>query len=246
MVHLNVFDALLAIVVFLIVPMHSARSFSSVIKEIRAKGSDARVEAYKRTVATWMFFGAILMGFWLVSGRSWTALGFRLPTFPQLLTGSAIGLAFLIFIVLQLKALKASGATDTDLIRQQLGDLADFMPVTKRDSFWFRWVSVNAGFTEELIFRGYLMWALEPVMGLVFAAAMTVVIFTFAHAYQGIKQVPAIGLASVLTIVIYLLSDSLLVPIIFHMALDLVQGTYLKAILQSQPEPRKPLVDAQN
>ncbi|MEM7280558.1 MAG: CPBP family intramembrane glutamic endopeptidase [Pseudomonadota bacterium] len=245
MEHLNLFDALLAVVIFVIVPIQSAVAFPSFIREIRARGSDARVDAYKRTVATWAFFGVLLVGFWLVTDRSWAALGFRLPTWSQFFMGSAIGLAFLIFLVLQLRAIKASG-TGADVMRQQLGDLADFMPVTKRDSFWFRWVSINAGFTEELIFRGYVMWALEPVMGLAMAAVMTVVIFTFAHSYQGLKQVPAIGLASVLTIIIFLVSDSLLVPIVFHVVLDLVQGVYLKAILQSQPTSDEPLVDTSN
>ena len=243
--HLNLFDYLLAVTVFVVVPLRSAKDFPNFINEIRARGSHARVDAYKRTVATWVLFAFLLAILWLVTGRSWEDLGFRWPTWKQLALGTAIGVAFLIFLVLQLRALKASGK-GAETMRQQLGDVADFMPVTDKDTYWFRWVSINAGFTEELLFRGYLIWMLEPILGLTVAAIMTVVMFTFAHAYQGIKQVPAIGLAAVLTVLMFLVSDSLLVPIVFHMVIDLVQGYYLRSILKDESNPSQQLAGASN
>ena len=113
----------------------------------------------------------------------------------------------------------------------QLGDVAFFMPRTRRELGWFRAVAVNAGITEELIFRGFLLWYLEPYVGPAWAAVLAVVIFTLGPAYQGVANVPPLLGASAIFVGLYLWSGSLLLPIVVHALADIIQGNGLARCL---------------
>ena len=102
-----------------------------------------------------------------------------------------------------------------------------FLPRTRRELGWFRAASVNAGITEELIFRGFLLWYLEPYVGLAWAAVIAVVVFTLGHAYQGVANLPALALASAAFVGLYLWSGSLLLPIVVHALVDVMNGNAL-------------------
>ena len=105
-----------------------------------------------------------------------------------------------------------------------MGDLFELMPTNRRELGWFRAVAVNAGLTEELIYRGYLLWYLEPLLGTWWAAVVAVAAFTLGHAYQGLATVPGIAFASVSFVGLYLLTGSLLVPVVVHAVVDIIQG----------------------
>lgn len=91
-------------------------------------------------------------------------------------------------------------------------------------------VSLNAGIFEELIFRGYLIWYLSHFLNIAWAATIAVAMFGFAHIYQGIKQLPGILFISATAVLLYLYTGSLLIPILFHVFLDAIQGYYLAKI----------------
>ena len=95
-------------------------------------------------------------------------------------------------------------------------------------------MSINAGITEELIFRGFLLWYLEPFVGIAGAAVLAVVAFTLAHAYQGVAHVPALALASTYFVGLYLGTGSLLLPVVLHAVIDVMQGTMLAESLGTQ------------
>ena len=91
-------------------------------------------------------------------------------------------------------------------------------------------VSINAGLTEELIFRGYLIWYLEHFVGLWWAAAIAVLWFGLAHMYQGLKQLPGILVVSFVAVALFIHTRSLLVPVLFHIFHDVFQGYYIAKI----------------
>jgi hypothetical protein len=96
-------------------------------------------------------------------------------------------------------------------------------------------VSLSAGFCEEFIFRGYLIWAFQPVCGLWGAAALSVVIFATAHAYQGAKGVSTTGaIGSLLTLVV-LICGSLLPAMALHALVDIGQGLVAWLVLREVP-----------
>ena len=59
------------------------------------------------------------------------------------------------------------------------------------------------------------------------AAVIAVVLFTLGHAYQGKETLGGIAFVSACFVGLYLLTGSLLLPIVFHALLDLLQGQAL-------------------
>jgi len=88
----------------------------------------------------------------------------------------------------------------------------------------FAVISVGAGVSEELLFRGFLLyyldqhipgvdnWALIPISGIVFG---------FAHLYQGWRGILFTGCLGGAFAFFYTFTGSLLAPILIHAALDL-------------------------
>ncbi|HET7250254.1 MAG TPA: CPBP family intramembrane glutamic endopeptidase [Gemmatimonadales bacterium] len=77
-------------------------------------------------------------------------------------------------------------------------------------------------FCEEVVFRGWLLATLHgPVdlagTALIVGAALG---FGFAHAYQGPAGVVLATLAGILFCALYVMSGSLLLPILLHVAVD--------------------------
>jgi len=85
-------------------------------------------------------------------------------------------------------------------------------------------LSLSAGFCEEFIFRGYLIWVFQPVFGLWGAAAFSIFAFAMAHAYQGAKGILGTGAVGFLLTLVVLISGSLLPAIALHALVDIGQG----------------------
>ena len=117
---------------------------------------------------------------------------------------------------------------------QHSGDLRLFMPRSRKEEAWFKGVSINAGMTEELIFRGYLIWYLLHFLPIAWAATCATLLFGLAHCYQGLKQLPAIILVSAVATGLYVYTQSLLVPVLFHIVLDALQGHYIARIQRNE------------
>jgi membrane protease YdiL (CAAX protease family) len=97
-------------------------------------------------------------------------------------------------------------------------------PHTRSELSWWVAVSLSAGFCEEFIFRGYLIWAFQPVLGLWGAAGFSVVVFAAAHAYQGAKGILATGVVGSLLTLVVLISGSLWPAIALHALTDIGAG----------------------
>ncbi len=90
---------------------------------------------------------------------------------------------------------------------------------------------MSAGFCEEFVFRGYLIFAFQPFAGLWGAAVISIALFAVAHAYQGASGVVMTGaVGSVLTLVV-LISGSLLPAVALHALIDVGQGTVAWLVL---------------
>ena len=225
----GIFDHLYAAVVFVAFPLYARYTFPALVDDIRRRGEPARINGYRHTVLTWIVFACVLLSGWHLFDRSWIELGFRWPPPLALACGLFVAAAGVAIFAQPLRRL----AADPDNARQlhaDLGDLIEFLPVSNRDQRWFRLVAVNAGLTEELVFRGYLLWYLGNYLDTWTAAVIAVLMFALAHLYQGIRQLPGLVIISSIAVALYLWTDSLLVPVLFHIAHDLVQGHYIAEI----------------
>ena len=220
----TLWDHLFVVIVFFAYPFYAWRSYPSFVDSVRRKGESAKIAGYRETIAAWLAFSAALVVVWLGHGRTWADLGLRWGDPLRFALGSAFCLAFLWITHRQMRKLARRGAS---AVADHLGDVRFFMPRTRRELGWFRAMAVNAGVTEELICRGFLLWYLEPYVGLTWAAVLAVVAFALAHAYQGVANLPALTLASAGFVGLYLWTGSLLVPILFHALVDIIQGNVL-------------------
>jgi membrane protease YdiL (CAAX protease family) len=98
------------------------------------------------------------------------------------------------------------------------------LPVTAEERRLFTAVALTAGITEEVVFRGFLLVYLTDVFpGMPVSSAMVVsaALFGLAHSYQGGLGVLLTGLAGYWLAGLYVLTGSLLVPIVVHALVDL-------------------------
>ncbi len=102
----------------------------------------------------------------------------------------------------------------------------------------FVWLSITAGITEEIIFRGFLIGALALALPLWAAAVIAVAAFTLGHLYQGPKGLVRVFGLSVLFTGLYLLCGSLWPLMIIHAAVDLTGAGVFRIVDARQEADR--------
>ncbi|HET9793459.1 MAG TPA: CPBP family intramembrane glutamic endopeptidase, partial [Thermoanaerobaculia bacterium] len=179
---------------------------------------------------------ACVLSLWLYEGRSRALLrlnaphGWRLWVSLALVSAVAAALAAAIVRLARLKRRKRV------TVRSQATAHA---PHTGDELAWWAAVSLSAGFSEELIFRGFLIWAFRPLLGLWGAAALSLIVFATAHAYHGVAGALAVGIVGAFLTLVVLIFGSLWPAVAMHVLVDLQQGFAAWLVLQkaSGPEP---------
>jgi len=224
---LSVWDHLFAAVVFVAYPTFSRLTIKSTLRSIAEGGERARLGAYKEIILVWIGFGLCALALWFWFDRPWPELGIVGTPAPKLIIGACVAAIAIAAFVLPIRAIARQPVEGIENFNSQLGDTAILMPKTCKEEAWFYGVSLNAGIIEELVFRAYLLWYLQHFIGLICAAVLAVIAFAIAHAYQGVKLLPGILLVSAIAMGLYVYTGSLLVPIVFHILLDALQGRYV-------------------
>jgi membrane protease YdiL (CAAX protease family) len=133
-----------------------------------------------------------------------------------------------VLIFVQARAIARRPASLVKL-RAKLQPLAALIPHTSDEHRLFMPLAVTAGICEEFLFRGYLVWVLQLVMGLYPAAVASMVAFGLAHGYQGGKFGFRASMAGVAMGLLALLTRSIVPGMLLHAAIDLGSGwvTYM-------------------
>lgn len=231
---MSIYDHLFVLAVVIAFPIYARHSFAAAMAAVRRGGGPARRHIYRSTIATWLVFALIAAGLWTAMGRDWAAIGISLGD-PVRQAYAALAAAMVI-VLFALPLRRAVVRSDGVSIADELGDVFVLMPKSARDQRWFRLVALNAGITEEFIMRGYLLWYLSHYVDVWIAAIIAVVAFAFGHIYQGVRQMPGLLLVSAIAVGLYLYTESLLIPVIFHVVHDVVQGHYLAKIRIAAPD----------
>ncbi len=229
MSNLSTWDHVFAFAVFLIYPIYAKLTFQRTLDAIRDRGEPARISSYKQIISTWMGIAACVLVMWVLFDRDWADLGLLFPDAVPFVVGLAVSAIVISMVVIPMRkqSQSATGARD---FMNQVGEMLLFMPRTTAEESWFKAVSVNAGLVEELIFRGYLIWYLGHFVSPWWAAVVAVFLFGFGHIYQGLKMLPGILFISAVAVTLYVYTGSLLVPVLFHIFLDGLQGHYIARI----------------
>jgi membrane protease YdiL (CAAX protease family) len=183
----------------------------------------SRIREYRFTMLQEWLLVAIALALVIFSGRSWASVGLVLP--------HGAGVLWTIGIVLALAALlklQYGAATRTDRARasvsRQLAHVRWFLPSAGPELANFRALSVTAGVCEEILFRGYLMAFLLPLGGMGVAVVVSSLLFGLGHAYQGVGGAVKAGVLGALMAGTYVLTGSLLAPIVVHAMIDWSSG----------------------
>jgi membrane protease YdiL (CAAX protease family) len=137
---------------------------------------------------------------------------------PELLGGMAAGVSTSVVIAVILAQRNARRA-----VAPMLGDVGALLPRNAAETGWTALLAVNAGISEEVFFRLLLPLLLVLVFGnAALAFAVAGIVFGLAHVYQGWVGVLATFVLGLVLTGFYLVTDSLLAPIVVHVLIDLV------------------------
>jgi uncharacterized protein len=149
---------------------------------------------------------------------AWLDTGSRAGLF---LAGLTAGL----LIVILVPAVLALGSGK---IRAKAGKaakkLAFLLPSSTQERRWWWLVCITAGICEEVVYRGFLLHYFHTLpfhLSLVWAMVVSSVIFGIGHLYQGVAggvQTAIVGFAFA---VMFVMTGSLVVPIVVHAVMDL-------------------------
>jgi membrane protease YdiL (CAAX protease family) len=107
---------------------------------------------------------------------------------------------------------------------------------------WFL-VSISAGICEEILFRGFLPWYFLQIGNLLkfqisfpLALILSTLIFALAHAYQGLRGIVFTAVVGAVCTFFYIITDSLLLAIAYHILIDARLSWIAPIILRLQAQ----------
>ncbi len=96
------------------------------------------------------------------------------------------------------------------------------MPINSKERIFTFFLSINAGFSEEIYFRLLIPTLLYIITGSVFIAIMgSTIWFGLMHYYQGIGGMMATFVVGLLLFLVYLITRSIWMAILTHIIIDL-------------------------
>jgi len=215
-------DHFLVALLVLLLPPRAWISF----RALRLASPERRFALRRRTyiaasISQWVL-SILLLLYWARMRRSWVALGV-LPVLSPGAIGITVGLAIAVTLMI-MRARSGGEAAMLDQARERLAFAEPILPHTRGELALFRALSVTAGICEELLFRGFLIWYLSNYTGLIQAALLSSLAFGIGHAYQGPRGMAITAVVGAVMSALYLLSGSLVLPMVIHAAMDLHAG----------------------
>ena len=182
----------------------------------------ARVWLWSSWVILLWTMTVVVVALWLFEARAWSALRFTNPHGWRLWAASGLVLAVTsYFLSTIVRILRRPRPTRVKLANP---DVARMAPRAGSEMGLWVALSLTAGICEEFLFRGYLIWAFQPLLGLWGAAALSLVAFAMSHAYQGPKGMLAVGVLGLVFTLVVLGFGSLWPAMALHALVDVHQG----------------------
>jgi len=182
----------------------------------------ARVSLWSSSIVLlWTLVGCGL-ALWIVERRSWAELRLVAPHGWRILGTIGLLLAVAIFYARPVAKIRRARRLKKQI--KFANNAVKRAPHTRVELAWWMALAVSAGICEEFIFRGYLIWVLQPALGLWIAAAASLIVFAAAHTYQGAKGVVAVAVVGGLLTLIVVVFGSLVPAIAVHVLADVGEG----------------------
>jgi len=176
------------------------------------------IGSYLHTVLIALALVSALLIDWLQSGRPAAALGLAAPVSNLGMAGLGIASAILVGMLI---------ATTIQLNSKSAKDLKlpDSLPQTSSQFAVFVVFAIVVGCAWEVLYRGYLLWFLQPRVGLIGSILIAATTYGLAHGVKSVRAVLASLGAALLFTVAYATTRSLWWLMLLHCGFPLL-GAY--------------------
>ncbi len=201
--------------------------------QLETGGIHSRLHFYRRSMIELWVLTPVILTWWLWSGRAVTVLGLGVPGGFAFWVGVIVAVAVAAALGHQVAVVRASAEARAQVRKQFQGVPALMVPRDNRERRMWVGLSLTAGFCEEVLYRGFLIW--YSTMWLPDAAAVvaSAVVFGAAHRYLGwVAGVLRATVVGVFLGAAYLLTGTLWVPIALHAVVDVTSGLTGSAALE--------------
>lgn len=224
---LSLVDIAMLAIIIIGLPLEALLTLKQGRAELASGEPEVRVKRYTQTITLLWAISLPVLVIWAASGRDWATLGFQIETGPWAMAGWGIAALVALFFTSQYAMISRSESLREQL-RSGLADNANmlnFMPHTDGERRVFNLMGISAGIAEEIVFRGFLIWAFSTFLPIWAAAGLALLVFTVLHIYQGLSQLPAVFMLGALVTLVYLLSGSLWPAILLHVFVDWINNS---------------------
>jgi uncharacterized protein len=176
-------------------------------------------------------FGVIAL--WSLNGRSWALLLLPALSWWRAGIGFAVFGVYLWLSLSQRRAILQRPAL-RGRVRDSLGGAALLVPETDVENRWWVAVSITAGTTEEVLFRGFAVLVLTQFAGPAVAVLVSAILFGISHLSFGPRNALGAGAFGLAMSVIAIGSTSLLPVMAIHIAQDLTAAQIGRFALEDE------------
>jgi membrane protease YdiL (CAAX protease family) len=138
-----------------------------------------------------------------------------MPPSPAGLAGLAVAIILIGAMILMMRVMPHRGGTEAD-------QAARLMPQSPAERRIFILFALTVGIGWELLYRGFLLWALTPLLGLPGAILLAALVYGLAHGYKSRRLFVGSLISSALFVGGYALTGSLWWLMLVHSALPLL------------------------
>lgn len=224
----------------LLFPINSMFSTQPKLAEIEEWEPDMKRMLYISNSISLLVMALIVLAAWYFTDRTWPDIGLQMPVFKEWIWPVAFLTIFnLLYILdawLELRSPKARTKAHAHWKKH-----TPFLPENGKEMVEFIPLAFSAGINEEIVFRGFfinyfLMLFVGHEYQYALALAIPSILFAVVHYYQGWKAVLKIGILSIFFGLLYITTQSLLIPIILHVLIDLIGGVISWKYLSKEVE----------
>lgn len=204
--------------IVLIAPWLSRFKYRQLQQKLAAGDLTARLRFYRIAVLQQAARILLVLAICLLGSIPLPTLGLTAPaSWHQ--SGQTLSILF-IAIALSVVLFRYRGDWQLRRLLKMVGAL---IPASRAERRWFAVIALGAGVSEEIVFRGFLLFYLNSYTSLssMEMIVISALIFGFCHLYQGWLGVLVTSLVGLCFAFLYVSTGSLLVPIVVHAALDL-------------------------
>lgn len=218
-------------------PIFGYRDFQKFKKTVHTKKNE-RIKYYYKTIISLWVPTLLILGFILFTEISFEQIGLKIPAINTVTLGAttsyillALGALYMCFVLYFIIGYKFSEKLRQNLLKKKTEEweksvVSPILPVSKKEKKVWNYVSLTAGITEEIIYRGFLIFVLSylfPNLSIWIVILFAALLFGLGHTYQGFwAGVVRTTLFGVLFSSLYIILDSIIPLIILHFLVDYI------------------------